>query len=54
VAHDAAGNMTFDGQHEFTYDAWNRLVKVHRAYRDHEQAATAGVLFLLVRMEGIW
>jgi len=27
-------NMTFDGQHAYTYDAWNRLVKVHRAYRD--------------------
>ena len=32
VAHDAAGNMTFDGLHSFSYDAWNRLVEVHRAY----------------------
>jgi hypothetical protein len=32
VAHDAAGNMTFDGLHSFAYDAWNRLVEVRRAY----------------------
>jgi len=34
VAHDAAGNMTFDGLHSFAYDAWNRLVEVRRAYAD--------------------
>ena len=33
-AHDLAGNMTFDGTQKFTFDAWNRLVKVAHAYRD--------------------
>ena len=32
--HDPAGNLTYDGVHAFTYDAWNRLVKVTKAYRD--------------------
>ncbi|MCG3179188.1 MAG: hypothetical protein BIFFINMI_01521 [Phycisphaerae bacterium] len=32
--HDASGNLTCDGLYKFTWDAWNRLVKVTRAYRD--------------------
>ncbi|MBI1368968.1 MAG: hypothetical protein GC162_09980 [Planctomycetes bacterium] len=32
--HDAAGNLTYDGAHVYTYDAWNRLVKATKAYRD--------------------
>ncbi|MBS3735425.1 MAG: IS30 family transposase [Phycisphaerae bacterium] len=32
--HDAAGNLTYDGQYAYAYDAWNRLVAVNRAYRD--------------------
>ena len=34
MAHDAAGNLTYDGLHGYTYDAWNRLVAIHRAHRD--------------------
>ena len=34
LTHDAAGNLTYDGVYQFTYDAWNRLVKVTKAYRD--------------------
>lgn len=29
--YDAAGNMTSDGIYRYSYDAWNRLVEVHRA-----------------------
>ncbi len=29
-SYDAAGNMTSDGIYNYTYDAWNRLVKVTR------------------------
>jgi len=28
----AAGNLTYDGLYRYTYDSWNRLVKVERAY----------------------
>jgi RHS repeat-associated protein len=28
MGYDANGNMTFDGTYNYTYDAWNRLVKV--------------------------
>ena len=30
--HDDAGNLEYDGEHKFIYDAWNRLVEVKRAY----------------------
>ena len=32
LIHDDAGNLTYDGQHHYRYDAWNRLVDVRRAY----------------------
>ena len=32
-AHDAAGNLTYDGTFAYTYDAWNRLTTVSNAYR---------------------
>ena len=28
VTHDANGNLTDDGTYKYTYDVWNRLVKV--------------------------
>ncbi len=34
LTHDAAGNLTYDGVFAYTYDAWNRLTKVAKAYRD--------------------
>ncbi|MBI1337048.1 MAG: hypothetical protein GC164_08810 [Phycisphaera sp.] len=30
---DAAGNLTYDGHLSFTYDAWNRLLTVSKAYK---------------------
>ncbi len=37
--YDAAGNLIYDGMHQFTYDAWNRLVKVENAYPDDSASA---------------
>ncbi|MEX0887309.1 MAG: RHS repeat-associated core domain-containing protein [Phycisphaeraceae bacterium] len=34
LAHDAAGNLVYDGLHAYAYDAWGRLATIHRAYRD--------------------
>ncbi len=34
LAHDAAGNLTCDGVFLYTYDPWNHLTQVHRAYHD--------------------
>ncbi len=34
LAHDAAGNLTYDGVYAYGYDAWNRLVTVRPAWRD--------------------
>ena len=33
LSHDAAGNLTFDGVQQLSYDGWNRLVEVERTYR---------------------
>ena len=30
--HDAAGNLTFDGEYWYQYDAWNRLVQINAAH----------------------
>jgi len=32
LRYDAAGNLTFDGNYAYTYDAWNRQIMVKRAY----------------------
>ena len=32
--YDAAGSLTFDGNLKYTYDAFNRLMKTEKAYRD--------------------
>lgn len=40
--HDAAGNMTFDGEKSYTYDSQNRLVKVSNAYRDGQGVVQVG------------
>ena len=30
-----AGNLTYDGQHRYSYDAWNRMVKVWKDNRGY-------------------
>lgn len=29
--HDAIGNLIFDGEHLYSYDAWNRIIEIHEA-----------------------
>ena len=38
--HDFVGNLAYDGLYAFTYDAWNRLASVKRAFRDPENQNT--------------
>ena len=33
-SYDKAGNMVYDGVFKYSYDAWNRLVKATKAYRE--------------------
>jgi hypothetical protein len=39
-AYDTAGNLTSDGQFNYTYDAWNRLVRVETVGEAPELVAT--------------
>ncbi|MCL4743243.1 MAG: hypothetical protein KJZ54_13695 [Phycisphaerales bacterium] len=34
--YDGAGNIVFDGDYSYQYDAWNRLVQVNKAWRDDQ------------------
>ena len=43
LTHDANGNLTYDGAYAFAYDAWNRLVKVTKAYRDPASPGTVSL-----------
>ena len=43
-AHDAGGNMTCDGLQAYTYDAWNRLTGVARAYGDANTSSTIATI----------
>ncbi len=50
LKYDAAGNLEYDGRYKFTYDAWNRLVKVEHAYRDALQTEGYSVGSILATM----
>ncbi len=43
LTYDPAGNMTYDGMFKFSYDAWNRMVGVKRAWRDYNGSPTNGI-----------
>jgi len=51
LPHDAAGNLTYDGNYRFTYDAWNRLVKVERAFRDADGDLTPGSVVATIQYD---
>ena len=34
LEYDRAGNLTYDGVFKYQYDAWNRMTRVTKAYRD--------------------
>jgi hypothetical protein len=42
LTHDSAGNLTFDGVQKYTYDVWNRQIKVYKAYRNSGGTLTDG------------
>ena len=52
-AHDAAGNMVYDALHKYTYDGWNRLAKVERAYRDSGGALQTGSTIATIQYDGL-
>jgi RHS repeat-associated protein len=51
-AHDAAGNMTFDGTQKLTYDGWNRLATVAHAYRDGGGSLQSGQANVTMSYDG--
>ena len=53
--YDAAGNLTYDGVYSYTYDAWNRLVEVAKAYRDPTGTGTVttGPTIAKMRYDGL-
>jgi RHS repeat-associated protein len=46
---DAAGNLTYDGIYQFSYDAWNRMVKVTNAW----SSSDAGSVIDLMSYDGL-
>jgi len=44
--------MTFDGTQKFTFDAWNRLVKVAHAYRDGSNNVQSGAASITMKYDG--
>ena len=49
----AGGNQTYDGRHRYTFDAWNRLAKVYRAYRNSGGALADGSLVATIQYDGL-
>ena len=43
IEYDLAGNMIYDGTYKYTYDAWNRMTKIQRAYKIDRHAGTASL-----------
>jgi RHS repeat-associated protein len=43
LLHDAAGNLTYDGNQAFVYDAWNRMISVAKAFRTTSDNGSGGV-----------
>lgn len=52
-AYDAAGNLEYDGKHAYTYDAWNRLVKVTKAYTDGSGGYDEGSVVATMAYDGL-
>ena len=44
--------MTYDGEYKFTYDGWNRLVTVTRAYLDSSSALHFGSKIATMTYDG--
>jgi hypothetical protein len=50
---DASGNLTYHGLYGYTYDAWNRLVKVQTAYRDTNGAVQETATVATMEFDGL-
>jgi len=48
--HDAAGNLEYDGEYKYTFDAWNRLVTGERAYAN---TPTTGSTIATITYDGL-
>ncbi len=48
---DLAGNLTYDGVQQYTYDAWNRLIGIAHAYRDSSGTLQRGQTFDAMRYD---
>jgi RHS repeat-associated protein len=48
---DPAGHLVYDGLYNYTYDAWNPLAKVYRAYKDEQNPPQLHVGSLVASME---
>ncbi|WP_432799583.1 hypothetical protein [Poriferisphaera sp. WC338] len=53
MAYDAAGNMTFDGVYTYTYDAWNRMISVKKAYRDTNGVLQSGSNIITMQYDAL-
>jgi RHS repeat-associated protein len=51
-AYDLAGNMTFDGTQQFTFDGWNRMVSVAHAYRNGSGTLSSGQASVTMTYDG--
>src|SRR5207244_1538028 len=52
LSYDNAGNLTYDGNQAYTYDAWNRLVGVSHAYRNGSGTLSPGQTFVTMAYDG--
>ncbi|WP_432800191.1 hypothetical protein [Poriferisphaera sp. WC338] len=53
MEYDPAGNMTFDGVYTYTYDAWNRMISVKKAYRDSNGVVQAGSNIITMQYDAL-
>ena len=53
LTHDDAGNLTYDGVYQYTYDAWNRLVTITKAYRDDQGTLQTGSTVATLSYDGL-
>ena len=47
-----AGNLTFDGVYKHTFDPWNRLVKIAKAYEDPGSGIQTGSTIMQAEYDG--
>ena len=53
LAHDAAGHLIYDGLLKLTFDAWGRMTRAQRAYRDGNGALATGATVAMMETDGL-